>query len=115
MGNFTKNIAPYVQRELQNAEVVSPIAAFMHLESAHVLGQESTYWHVIVHYRMFMWGIQQRDLREVTGQAIRLLGAALLTAIKAVPTGNTGGANVSMVRPMPIGQEHADIIRKAKL
>lgn len=41
---FTKRVAAYVEFELENA--------FTHLERAHVLGQESTYWHVKVHVLM---------------------------------------------------------------
>lgn len=79
-----------------------------------MLGQESTYWHVKVHWHMLLWGIRQRDFNEVFGQVIRVLGAAALTAVKGVPAGNTGGSNVSPIMAMPISPEHARIIAKAK-
>jgi hypothetical protein len=88
--------------------------SFVYLENAHVLGQESTYWHVKVHYLMLRWAIKQRDINEAIGQIIRIIGAALLTAIKGVPTGNTGGSNVSPVKVMPIKPGHAVIIAKVK-
>jgi len=37
-----------------------------------------------------------------------------LTAIALIPSGNTGGSNVSPVKVMPIKKEHAEIIAKAK-
>ena len=40
------------------------------------------------------------------------LGATLVFGL--VPAGNTGGANVSAVRPMPIEPELADIIERAR-
>jgi hypothetical protein len=118
LNNFTKNITPYVQEQLSEADRsdrLSNVAdSFVYLENAHVLGQESTYWHVKVHYLMLRWAIKQRDINEAIGQIIRIIGAALLTAIKGVPTGNTGGSNVSPVKVMPIKPEHAVIIAKVK-
>lgn len=118
MSKFSKNIAPYVNEEIHKANE-SKISgdyslAFAHLENAHVLGQESTYWHVKVHYLMLLWGIEQKDAKEIFGQAIRIIGAGLLTAIKGVPNGNTGGSNVSPVKVMPLNPELAAIIDKAK-
>ncbi|MEH6556315.1 MAG: DUF3703 domain-containing protein [Oceanicoccus sp.] len=48
------------------------------------------------------------------GQVIRIIGAALLTAVKSVPAGNACGSNVSPVKIMPIKPAHAAIIIKAK-
>lgn len=118
MGRFSKNIEPYVLAELSKAENASAngdhVTAFRHLENAHVLGQESTYWHVRVHWLMLLWGIRRWDAAEVFGQIVRILGAAALTSIKGVPIGNTGGGNVSPVKPMPISEEHTEIIAKAR-
>jgi hypothetical protein len=118
LSSFAKAISPYVKSELLKYKqaLVSgdSSAAFTHLENAHILGQESTYWHVKVHCLMLHWGIKKRDFNEIFGQVIRIIGAAALTAIKGVPTGNTGGSNVSPIAPMPIKPEHAEIISKAK-
>ena len=101
MPRFTARIRPAVERELTLASSGSR-TAFIHLERAHVLGQSSTLLHVRVHWRMLMWGIRQRSAREAFGQALRIAGAALLTPFGLVPAGNTGGANVSPLEPMPI-------------
>jgi len=118
MSSFKENIRPYVETELAKSRDAESdgnfVAAFSHLENAHVLGQESTYWHVKVHYLMMLWGFRQRNASEVVGQVVRVIGAALLTAIKGVPIGNTGGSNVSPIKVMPIKPEHAEIIAKAK-
>ncbi|PWK49883.1 DUF3703 domain-containing protein [Pleionea mediterranea] len=118
MKNFTKNIAPYVQQEIQKSvdalKSGPPEEAFSYLENAHVLGQASTYWHVKVHYLMLKWGIKQKSAREIFGQIFRIIGAALLTKLKGVPEGNTGGSNVSAVKPMPINPKFSEIIAKAK-
>ncbi|NRB39557.1 MAG: DUF3703 domain-containing protein [Pseudomonadales bacterium] len=118
MSHFSKNIAPYVNKEIQKANQAQCSgdysSAFTYLENAHVLGQASTYWHVKVHYLMMLWGFKQKNIKEVLGQAFRMIGAALLTAVKSVPVGNTGGSNVSPIKVMPIKAEHAAIISKAK-
>ncbi|MBK7902526.1 MAG: DUF3703 domain-containing protein [Proteobacteria bacterium] len=78
--------------------------AFEHLERAHILGQRSTRAHVRAHWNMLRLGIRMRDGREVTGQVTRLIAALAVTRIW-VPVGNTGGANVSATKPMPIPED----------
>jgi hypothetical protein len=113
MSRFAENIRPFVDAELRAASA-DPQHGFAHLERAHVLGQGSTREHVRVHWQMLCWAWRERDLRELFGQSFRLAGAATKTFIGFVPTGNTGGSNVSAVRPMPIDPELAAIIEKAR-
>lgn len=75
--------------------------AFRHLERAHILSQRFTVRHVQVHWLMLRHGIASRKPREVLGQSTRIVAAALFSRIW-VPAGNTGGTNVSAMRPMPI-------------
>jgi hypothetical protein len=76
-------------------------AAFAHLERAHILSQRYAFAHAAVHVRMLRVGWKRRDAREVLGQATRTVAALLFSRIW-VPLGNTGGANVSALRPMPL-------------
>ncbi len=107
--NFARNIAPYVGVELESAVRArmagDPSAEFHHLENAHVLGQESTYWHTKAHIHMLRWAIRNRSVREAAGQLLRIVGAATKTAVGLVPEGNTGGTNVSPFQRMPIDPE----------
>jgi hypothetical protein len=75
--------------------------AFHHLERAHILSQRLTIRHVQVHWLMLKHGVVAGDPREILGQLARITAAALFSRIW-VPTGNTGGANVSAMRPMPV-------------
>lgn len=115
---FSKNITPFVDTELTIArkarESGNVKAEFEHLENAHVLGQESTCLHVKVHILMLLWAFRNLQLKEFFGQLFRIIGAATKTAIGLVPEGNTGGANVSPFRVMPIKPEHQKIISNAK-
>ena len=113
MGKFADNIRPYVNAELE-AAARDPVRGFSHLERAHILGQASTREHVRVHWRMLTWALRHRDAREFFGQVFRITGAASKTFIGMVPTGNTGGANVSPFQPMPIDPELGAIIERAR-
>ncbi|MCT8328883.1 DUF3703 domain-containing protein [Albidovulum sediminis] len=62
---------------------------------------------VRVHWHMLRWGLRQRDAKEVAGQVLRIAGAATKTAVGLVPIGNTGGANVSPLKPMPVPEDLA--------
>ncbi len=115
---LSNRLAAYVQAELDGATRANQAGdtkqEFIHLERAHVLGQESTYWHVKVHVLMPLWAIRNHSVRETIGQIFRIVGAATKTAFGLVPQGNTGGANVSPFKRMPIAPELAEMIRKAK-
>jgi hypothetical protein len=76
-------------------------AAFYHLERAHILGQRSTRLHVRSHVGMLGVAWHRRDARELAVQLTRIVAAALFSRLW-VPIGNTGGANVSATRPMPV-------------
>ena len=118
MHNFSRAIAPFVSAELQSAAQArangQPETAFRFLERAHVLGQSATAQHVRVHWHMLRWGVAQRNFKEVFGQLFRLVGAATKTAFGLVPEGNTGGANISAFKPLPIPEPLAQCIKRAK-
>ncbi len=54
------------------------------------------------HFQMLRLTLRQSDGREVRGQFVRLIGAGPFHMAGWVPVGNTGGADVSATRPMPI-------------
>jgi hypothetical protein len=75
--------------------------AFRHLERAHIVGQRDVLAHTRAHIGMLRIGLLRRDRREILGQVPRIL-AALTKTLFWVPVGNTGGANVHPLRPMPV-------------
>ncbi len=116
--HFSRRIAPHVMNELAQATAARAQRRFdeefSHLENAHVLGQESTYWHVYTHVKMAQWAIRNQDARELFGQLLRIVGAATKTAVGLVPSGNTGGARISPFTRLPIDPELARLIDEAK-
>ena len=118
MPSFAKAIRPYVTQEIQQARhswaAGQRDQAFRHLERAHVLGQSSTLQHVRTHWHMFLWGIRSKSSREALGQVVRMVGAATKTVIGLVPSGNTGGSNVSPFKPLPVSQDLAGILAVVK-
>ena len=80
-------------------------ARLAHLERAHVLSQAFAGPHVRVHGRMLGYGLRRLDLREVLGQLARVLVAAPGSWLGRAPLGNTGGADVGILTPMPIPED----------
>jgi hypothetical protein len=76
--------------------------AFAHLERAHVLGQWYVGSHLAAHWGMLRIGWRRRHLREIVGQLVRIPGGMIGSAIGRVPRGNSGGANISAFRQLPI-------------
>lgn len=74
---------------------------FHYLERAHILGQRFYIPHVINHYWMLKTGLRQHNIGEVFGQILRIIGS-VGSLIGWIPIGNTGGSNVSPIKPMPI-------------
>jgi len=118
VSTFGHNIRPHVDAELRLAAQAEredqPALAFGHLERAHVLGQAATLQHVRVHWLMFTWGWRHGNIRECVGQTLRIVGAATKTALGLVPTGNTGGSNISPFKRLPVAPELEALIRSAQ-
>ncbi|NVK53304.1 MAG: DUF3703 domain-containing protein [Flavobacteriaceae bacterium] len=53
---------------------------------------------------MLIFGLKTKNTKEIVGQVFRILASLLFTLIW-VPTGNTGGSNISPIKPIPIRKE----------
>lgn len=102
--------AEYAKAAFAEAEGLAAVA-FRHLERAHILSQRDTVAHVRSHLRMWGWAWRQRRPRELLGQTTRIVAAAVFSRVW-VPEGNTGGANVSAIRPMPIPDDLRDLLSR---
>jgi len=78
------------------------MVAWQALERAHIVSQPYLGLHLASHWGMFRHALQERDVREVIGQCLRLVLAPLGAISGRVPLGNTGRSNVSAFRPMSI-------------
>jgi len=118
MTRFAHRIRSSVQFELDAARQADARGeaevAFRHLERAHVLGQAATVLHVRVHWRMLLWAARHCKPGEALGQLWRLIAAALVTGLGWLPHGNTGGADVSGFRRMPIAPDLQRVLDAAR-
>ena len=80
-------------------------AEWNHLERAHILSLPMSGPPVRTHVAMLGHGVRRRDRREVLGQIVRLVVAAPGSWTERYPVGNTGGANVSALQPMPVPED----------
>lgn len=87
--------------------------AWQHLEKAHVIGQAYPYEHSYVHWKMLLFGIHIKNGKEILGQIPRLIFGGVKSFVGTIPVGNTGGANVPPLRPLPISEEIQVIFEKA--
>ena len=78
--------------------------AFYYFEIAHILGQKHLCRHTISHIWLLILSVKKQNFKDVLGQLFRIIASVLFTLIW-VPVGNTGGSNVSAVKPMPIRKE----------
>jgi len=86
-------------------------SAFYHLERAHILGQSYIIPHTKSHWWMLKVGLKKHNFREVFGQVTRIIASILFSRVW-VPIGNTGGANVNPLKPMPIPDDLKKILSK---
>jgi hypothetical protein len=84
--------------------------AVAHLERAHILGQNRVFPHVLSHWHMLRVAYLRREPRAVLGQLVRIVLGALGSAVGSVPSGNTGGTDISMFMRMPIDPELLSIM-----
>ncbi|GAB55791.1 hypothetical protein GPUN_1675 [Glaciecola punicea ACAM 611] len=116
---FNQAAKPFINDKLEKASDALTQKrrqlSFQLLEDAHVIGQQSTYCHCLVHLKMLQFGLKTRNTKEVIGQCFRLVGAATKTIFGGVPKGNTGGVNVSPFTPMSISVGNQAIIDEIKV
>lgn len=97
-----------IDEAFQQASIASQaqdyLVAFRWLERAHILTQRQPLLHARSHWLMLRLGWRTGDVREVLGQAARIVAALIFSKIW-VPVGNTGRARVNAFTPMPISSD----------
>ena len=88
--------------------------AWAQLERAHVIGQAFPYEHTEVHWLMLKFGVKIKSAREIIGQIPRLLVGGVKSFVGTIPVGNTGGADVSPLRPMEIPEDIQQLLDQYK-
>ncbi len=85
--------------------------AWLHLENAHILGQAYPIEHTSIHWLMLKFGFKIKNIREIVGQIPRLIFGGIKSFVGQIPVGNTGGSNVSVLKPMDIPQHLKQILK----
>lgn len=88
--------------------------AWEQLEEAHILSQPWPGGHTRVHLEMLALALRTRAGGEIAGQLLRLALAGVGSAFGRYPTGNTGRANVSAFRPMPMPADLGEILDRVR-
>lgn len=101
-----KTLKPYFKKEIHFAmEALTDKKynlCWRQLERAHVLAQPFPLEHTIVHWKMLIFGIRIKEIREGLGQLPRLFFGGVKSFVGKIPVGNTGGANIPSLQPMAI-------------
>lgn len=87
-------------------------AAWLHLERGHILAQSRFGLHLASHIEMLKFALSQRDLREISGQLLRIALVPLGALTDRLPTGNIGRARVSAFAPMPVPDDLRPYLRQ---
>lgn len=106
----------YYQQELGFYQIafnnVELLNAWKHLENAHILGQAYPLEHTKVHWLMLKFGFKIKNLKEIIGQIPRLIFGGVKSFVGKIPVGNTGGANISALKPIEIPAHLKQILEK---
>ena len=86
-------------------------SAWRHLERAHIIGQPWPGEHTYVHWLMLNFGFRIKNGKEILGQIPRLLVGGVKSFVGKIPVGNTGGANVPLLRTMEIPQDIQELMK----
>lgn len=54
---------------------------------------------------MLKFGFRIKNIEEIIGQIPRLIVGGVKSFVGKIPVGNTGGANVPALKPMPIEED----------
>ena len=89
--------------------------AWYHLERAHIIGQSYPVEHSYAHWLMLKFGFAIKDRKEILGQIPRLLVGGVKSFVGKIPLGNTGGANVPPLKPLPLPGDIEQLFISARL
>jgi hypothetical protein len=64
---------------------------------------------------MLTWAFRNNSIREISGQIIRILGAAIVTPLGLVPLGNTGGQMSVHLERCQLIQSWIHLLKKQSL
>lgn len=107
--NMPKGLVPHYEKALALYQVLIEQGqlseAWAQLERAHIIGQAYPYQHTQVHWWMLKFGMKIKSMPEIMGQIPRLLVGGVKSFVGVIPIGNTGGANVSPLKPMKIPED----------
>ena len=110
------SLLPYFRNELQQSKVKFACRnyhkSWQYLERAHILGQPYALEHTIVHWKMLCFALRIKNVQEIIGQLPRLLVGGIKSFGGKIPLGNTGGSNVSPLKPMEIPKDLALLIEQ---
>ncbi len=117
--SIPKKLTPFYKVELKNYEIElsknNLNLAWNHLERAHIIGQKYPLAHTEVHWKMLIFGIKIKNIKEVIGQIPRLVFGGVKSFVGKIPTGNPGGANVPPMKSFEISDELQEIFKKAEI
>jgi Protein of unknown function (DUF3703) len=107
---YTDEIAAFWQARVRDDQ----IAAWHHLERAHILGQLKFGLHLKSHWTMLAYALHLRQPSEVAGQIIRLILVPVGNLTGRLPWGNIGRSNVSAFATMELPDDLHAIIEAAR-
>ncbi len=87
-------------------------AAWRHLERGYILAQPRFGLHLASHLEMLKFAISRRDVREISGQLLRIALVPLGALTGRLPIGNIGRARVSAFAPMPVPDDLRSYLRQ---
>lgn len=110
-------LKPYFEEELHHYRAQlndgNLQSAWHHLERAHIIGQRYPFAHSLVHWKMLLFGIRIKNVKEIFGQIPRLVFGGVKSFVGKVPVGNPGGSNIPPLKSFPVDPALQEIFVKA--
>lgn len=79
--------------------------AWLHLERAHILGQQQFLLHMQSHWLMLKLSVEQANGSEIRGQILRLLLTPIGHLTGRLPLGNPGSSRYPVLQPLPVPED----------
>lgn len=96
-----KEVAAYKEARISLNHELS----LLHLGRAHILSQFDWKEHIYIHVLMLVYAWKKKDLKELSGQLLRLVVTIPGHMIGRIPWGNTGWSTVPLTKKLPIPED----------
>lgn len=109
--NYNKFISDEYEKFYISAELGDIEQSWIYLQRIHIVSQSILVDHLKSHLNMLFYAVKIGDIKEIFGQALRLILAPIGHLLGKIPVGNRGTSDISVFMKETIPNDLKEFIK----